>query len=284
MTQNKGFPVILAEKIVKILHEVTKGNVNFMNEEGIIIATMQRERLHTLHEGAKRIMSGEVHELAITAEQAEKMAGVKPGYNGAVVYEGKCIGCIGLSGDPDLMRPLQKMAAIIVQEEYRKLILEEAKQTALEKICAEIQAVSAATQEIAAGSIENFGNSKDIEVKANSAEDYLKNIDRILDVVKNIGNQTRMLGLNAAIEAARVGEQGRGFSVVAKEMERLATGSINSIKDITDILTAIQHSVIEMAEGVRKNTGIIEKQTEVLEQISNAVMSIQQEVEGIIIN
>jgi carbohydrate diacid regulator len=69
------FPVELAEKIVNMLFEVTGNNVNFMDNEGVIIATMQPERLGTVHEGAKLIMSGEIDELAISVEAAKNLTG-----------------------------------------------------------------------------------------------------------------------------------------------------------------------------------------------------------------
>lgn len=282
MRHNLEVSTELANKIVKMLHEVTGRNVNFMNQEGTIIATMQAERLGTVHEGAKRIMSGEVDELAVSAESAKKLSGVQPGYNGVVIYNGKRLGCIGLSGEPEMMRPLQKMAAIIVKEEYSKALQEQAKQEVLEKICAEVEGVSNAIKQITQGSMETSESFKLIEEKANASENYLKNIDKILDVLKNMGNQTRLLGLNAAIEAARVGEHGRGFAVVAQEMERLSTGSINSLKDTNDILTEIQASVVNIAESIRNNTLIIYQQAESLQHISDSVMEIRLETEKLI--
>lgn len=191
------FPVELAEKIVDMLHKVTGGNVNFMDMDGVIIATKQPERLGTVHEAAKRIMSGEVDEFAISVESTQKLKGVLPGYNGVVLYKGDRLGCIGLSGDPEKMRPLQQLAANIVREEYDKFLISKTKQDILEKVAGEIEEMSAAIEQITAGSLESFNHSKQIEDMANRAEKYLENINKVLNTIKNIADQTKLLGLNA---------------------------------------------------------------------------------------
>lgn len=278
----KQISVELAQKVVVILHQVTGDNVNFMNQEGVIIATMQPQRLHTVHEGAKRIMSGEIDELAVTVEDANNIKGVLPGYNGVITFEGKRIGCIGLSGDPDRMRPLQKMAALIVKEEYTKYIAAEKKQEILEIIGDKIRDVSQAINQITDGSIKAVEILEIVEGKADATEKYLQNIDKILDAIKKIGNQTRLLGLNASIEAARVGEHGRGFSVVAKEMDRLSTSSINSLEETNAMLRQIQESVIYIAASIRENTSIAQDQATALKTINHHIVEIEKETQNLI--
>jgi methyl-accepting chemotaxis protein len=129
--------------------------------------------------------------------------------------------------------------------------------------------------------------------------DKMKQISEITEVVSDIAKQSKMLALNASIEAAKAGDVGRGFSVVASEIRALSVRSQSSTEDVKKILRDIQKAteqvviaadegselVAENVQEVEKTGGIINALAQVIQESSMAsqqiAASIRQESEGI---
>ncbi len=77
-------------------------------------------------------------------------------------------------------------------------------------------------------------------------------ISQVIEVIQNVSEQTNLLALNAAIEAARAGEQGRGFAVVADEVRKLAKRSSESSEEIQNIVQTIQASTTEAVDAINQ--------------------------------
>ena len=107
-----------------------------------------------------------------------------------------------------------------------------------------------------------------------------KDITRIMNVISDIADQTNLLALNAAIEAARAGEAGRGFAVVADEVRKLAEKTMASTNDVGNAIKAIQESTAKSMTGVDQAVERIGEANELASRSGAALEEIVATVEA----
>lgn len=113
-----------------------------------------------------------------------------------------------------------------------------------------ISTMAATLEEINAETEEVSANIQSLTKLAEESNRQAQDTGEVLSLIKNVAEQTNLLGLNAAIEAARVGEAGRGFGVVAEEIRKLATVSATSIGKISAVMQKIQLSSRQTYEQI----------------------------------
>lgn len=139
---------------------------------------------------------------------------------------------------------------------------------ALERSAKAIEEVAASSQELAA-------TSQATAVVTRSVAKDVESTSAILGIIRRVAQQTNLLGLNAAIEAARAGNLGRGFSVVAGEIRKLADESQSSTQNITNILKQFRSSVETVQKNVEQESTITQEQAKAIQEIAEMIESIR---------
>ncbi|MEQ8176452.1 MAG: methyl-accepting chemotaxis protein [Syntrophomonadaceae bacterium] len=138
---------------------------------------------------------------------------------------------------------------------------------ALEEIAKVVQDIAIAAGNVAA-------NYQQVDANVAAVFDLSENINEVIGFIKQIADETKMLGLNAAIEAARAGESGRGFGVVAEEIRKLSDESRQTVGKIRELTNSIGEKLTETSTLSAASMSSGEEQAAATEQLTASIQEI----------
>ncbi|AQS60479.1 hypothetical protein B0537_02905 [Desulforamulus ferrireducens] len=145
---------------------------------------------------------------------------------------------------------------------------------AAQTLAASSQQVSATVEELSASAEQLSREQENLSQMGQSILSEVNKTDNILQFIRGIAANTNLLGLNAAIEAARAGDHGKGFSVVAEEIRKMSNNSAKSVEEIKSILLGIKEYVQHMAEKIDHNSHITQQQAAATQQLAATIQEL----------
>lgn len=182
---------------------------------------------------------------------------------------GEAVGCAALTTTVDLQDNIMQMATTLNDS---------------------ISILASTTEQISAQAEEIATLCNNLAMSSRESQNIIKETNTVIDIIRNVAKHINLLGLNASIEAARVGEAGRGFGVVAEEIRKLSTSSADSIKKIYDVISTIQadseqnynhllqvvDAINQVATAVSQVAGAVQQSSSLVNQLNSMADNLTQ--------
>lgn len=152
---------------------------------------------------------------------------------------------------------------------------------AISSLSSEVEQVVCAVNEISEDVQVASASNQQVHGLMDKLLEDMNRMNEILGVINKFSNSTKILGLNASIEAARAGAAGKGFSVVAKEIERLSGNTTESAQTIGNMLGEIETQVNDMSDKSREATDAFTQQAASLQEIAATIQNLNANVKVI---
>lgn len=140
-----------------------------------------------------------------------------------------------------------------------------------EKLSDNLNAISKTVEHLALNAANINGNEQVLYSSIGSVGNILREINTVTEFITSVANQSNLLGLNASIEASRLGDAGRGFMVVAGEIRKLSSKSKETVPKIMKLTENIQKKINEVSEKCKQSLQASEEQAAATEEISASI-------------
>ncbi|MEM3553642.1 MAG: methyl-accepting chemotaxis protein [Candidatus Bathyarchaeia archaeon] len=296
------------DKLVKEISSITSTQVitllivtsvifSFAVVFSLMISKSIKKPVETLREGLQKVAKGDLT-VELNVSSKDELALISNSVNDAIssirtlIGETKRVSSALARSSENLSSATEQISRTFKLQSERvsqiATAVEETGQSVTEiaRNASKIADLSVQTLDVAKeGKETTFSTANEIKVVADSVSELSKTvkelgeqsskIGEIVTVIRDIADQTNLLALNAAIEAARAGEQGRGFAVVADEVRKLAERTSKATEEIAEMIRAVQEKVLDaqssMDDATKKveiGVEMSEKASRLLEQIS----------------